>query len=383
MKRPLISISLLIILLLVISLACDNAESDVEIESNRWLNLMSAIPADEVSVKAAFLRDDILKTTQLEQFPDPAFERLSLFEAITMPFVGASISAYNDESWKNEMGFVKSDIESMIVSGFQHGTYYAAARGRFDSASIDTAMTNNPLADELKIISYADHQYYSFGPDQGVNLLSRSDTNPAGQSYRLAIAGDMLLSVMTTDCIEKMLDSYYNQIDSLADIEAYRAMAEILEDHGVFYALFSSQSFSQNSVKTEYREFLENALAQGGERNEIYLDLINSPDLLLEPYDALSTGAGVDESGAFLLIVLSNENEELAGENAVLLEQRLDNGYKSFLNAIDHDFIKNYDIVTRDNLTVAKIYGDIWQKWDAFTFDSFWFTIYEPLLMTE
>ena len=45
--------------------------------------------------------------------------------------------------------------------------------------------------------------------------------------------------------------------------------------------------------------------------------------LLLRPYLALATGAGIDENGYFMAIVLMNPSEAVAQENAALLEQRI------------------------------------------------------------
>ena len=71
-----------------------------------------------------------------------------------------------------------------------------------------------------------------------------------------------------------------------------------------------------STVKTLYRSKLDSPLE---EVQQIRQGLQQSP---LRPYQAFGTGRGLDANGRYIGVVLVHTNEELAGENAVLLRQR-------------------------------------------------------------
>ena len=105
-----------------------------------------------------------------------------------------------------------------------------------------------------------------------------------------------------TEGIEDMIDSYSDKIDSLADIEEYQLMAEELAVLDVFHAYFSMNTNSYSDM-TDWLEQAEDIFPIRPEQQQRIEESINDT-ALLKPYQAFATGAGLDEYGYFLAIVL-------------------------------------------------------------------------------
>ena len=91
--------------------------------------------------------------------------------------------------------------------------------------------------------------------------------------------------------------------------------------------------------------------------------------------------AGIDEKGYFLAIVLLNPGEEVARENAALLERRLGQA-KSVASMQEWSaLIESMEIESKGRLTIAKLYGEVCQSWASFDVQGMW--PYEPLLLHE
>jgi hypothetical protein len=181
-----------------------------------------------------------------------------------------------------------------------------------------------------------------------------------------------------------MIDSYENNIDSLADNEDYRLLAGGLEKLDTVTAFFSSEPQSAANFKEIHKQQLEE---MEPETREILLaELENS--VKLKPYQALATGAGKDEKGYYLTVALANADEETARQNVKLFEQRLNQSRRVWgprpRNGGEpwSDFIESMSIESRGRLTLAKVYGPIVEYWDRFDISSPWGP-YEPLLLHE
>ena len=145
-------------------------------------------------------------------------------------------------------------------------------------------------------------------------------------------------------------------------------------------AFFSSESQSQSHVKEIYHEAWEQPSTEIG---ELFIEEIER-DVLLKPYQALAAGAGIDEKGYYLAIVLANPSEAVARQNTTLLKQRIDQANivwsqnsKKLL-----DIIESMEIESKGRLTLAKLYGQICVYWDNFALIGL-LGSYDPLLIHE
>jgi len=383
MKRltAITTLALLVTITLMSQSGCSKEKEIPPPESNRWLQLLGVLPANENTLKAAYLLDLAYLREKTEQYPQIPTEY-----AITrnLPLFGSSPRSYSDEEWKQTLGFTLADVEQTIYAGALPVSYYEAVRGRFNRDDVDNAARTGPMNEMLEIVSYMGHEFYSWGGDNEINLSYRSNVRPLGRGHRLALIDDFIFWVRWTDGIEEMIDSCEGNIESLADTEDYRSLAEVLEELDVCCAFFSSESQSLSYVSEIYQQIIDDPA--NNESRQTFVEEIQRP-LLLKPYQALATGAGVDGKGYFMAIVLSNPSEEVARENAGLLEQRISQAkiamaWHSQSGDKWSDLTESMEIESKGQLTIAKLYGGVADCWVNFNVMGM-LGPYEPLLIHE
>jgi hypothetical protein len=344
--------------------------------AKRWPELLRVLPENEETLKAAYLQDNAYMLEKITQ-PEYAIGH-------NLPMFGSSPGSYSDEEWKATLGFVASDIDQTIYAGSAPPSYYEAIKGRFNRNDIDNAARTGPMYEMLEVVSYAGHEFYSWGEDFGVNLAMRSNVRPLGRGHRLALVDDFVFWMLWTEGIEEMIDSYEGNIKSLADNDVYQLLAAGLEELDTVTAFFSSEPQSASNFKEIHEQHLEE---MEPETREILLEELES-GVKLKPYLALATGAGKDEEGYYLAVALANADDATAKQNVKLLEQRLNQSRRVWGprprngGELWSDFIENMSIESSGRLTLAKVYGPIVEYWDQFEMSSSWGP-YEPLLMHE
>ena len=373
-----LTMTLLMTAMLLLPASCSKETEGPASESNRWLELLSVLPANENTLKAAYLQDGAYLAEKTEQYPQIP-EEYNITR--NMPLFGSSPRAYSDEEWKQTLGFVKADVDQKIFAGALPIHYYESVRGRFSRDDVDSATRTGPGNEMLEVIAYRGHKFYSWGEDHNINMSMRSNVRPLGKGFRLALADDFIFWVGWTDAMKEMIDSYEDNIESLADNEDYKLLAAALEEFDTVNAFFSVGSQSQSRFKEMNKEQLEQLSTEIKER---FLEEIDR-DVRLKPYQALAAGAGIDGKGYYLAIALVNTNEEVARENATLLEQRINQAKIVWGSQSDRkwsDFIESMEIESKGRLTLARLYGEVCMYWNYFEISPGWWP-YEPLLMHE
>ena len=377
MKRLIGTIALILPLATMVLLpaGCAQESEETEIipsESNRWLELLRVLPENEETLKAAYLQDTAYMLEKMPQGEYPVGHNLPMF--------GSSPGSYSDEEWKETLGFVAADIDQTIYAGSAPPRYYEALKGRFNQNDVDNATKTGPMNEMLEVVSYAGHEFYSWGEDFGVNLAMRSNVRPLGRGHRLALLDDFIFWTLWTDGIKDMIDSYDDNIESLADNEDYKLLAGGLEELDTVNAFFTSEPQSESHFK-EVHQQLEQLSPEIKER--LLGEL--GREVKLKPYLALATGAGADDKGYYLAVALANVDEKTARENVTLLEQRINQArivWGSTAGEMWSKYIESMEIESRGRLTLCKLYGAIVELWDSFEMYNTWGP-YEPLLLHE
>ncbi|OGN88303.1 MAG: hypothetical protein A2158_00750 [Chloroflexi bacterium RBG_13_46_14] len=360
---------------------------DASTEPNRWLKYLRILPENETTLAGACIQTsdytDILQGYYAEQPEEPilpveqlAFNNLQLFNN----------RSYTDEEWKNTLGFTIDDVTATIIATAGPPSEYQAIYGTFTAEDIETAAKTGPLQEHLEIKSHAGFEYYSWGEDRAIHMDWRSNIRNLGRGHRLAYVDGFALWMIWTEGVESMIDAYAGNVPSLADKEDYQLLAAELEKTGVVTAFFSSEVLSLTEFIERTREHLTDVEGSAFEEQN---PLGNEP--LLKPFSSFVTGAGEDENGRYMVIILLNPDEKTAEDNVSLLEARINesemfphttNPDMRNIKWTDDDAIESIEITSRGRFTIAKLYSEVIYRWKYF---HYWGTIgpYVPLLLHE
>ncbi len=369
MKRLIRIITLTSLLLTTISYQTGcNGDTDktesVTKESNRWLELLRILPENESTLTGAFLQDTAYFGEKKQQYPQISNE----FAIISNPptLFGTNPRAYNDEEWKEALGFVRSDVDQTIYAVTVPPRQYEAVRGRFDRDEIYNAVKTGPFNEYLETMTYKGYEFYSWGEDFDIHMDRRSGLRPLGRGHRLALVDDFACWVLWTDGVKEMIDSYESDVKSLADNECYKLLAGVLEEFDTITAFFSTESQSYELFSEAFKEIIEDS--GNNEVEQMFVEEIKRLPRL-KPYRAYATGAGLNEKGYYLVISLMNPDDETAKENANLLEERIESSkltWSDYRGQPWSEIIEEMEIGVKGQLTTAKLYGKACTIWDDF-----------------
>jgi hypothetical protein len=356
---------LLIVAILVLPTGCSNNETGTE--SNRWLELLNVLPANETTYNFAYLWDDAYMVEIVDKYPQAGFPLFLNDIAGTIPLFGDGLSFYSDEAWLAELGFVSADVDKTVYAGLPPlPLRYQAGYGRFDRTKIDNAVKNGPYKVVPEIVNYQGYQFYSWGDDNQISLKLKTPVRPLGIGNRMALIDNYIFLVPTTNKMQEMIDSYANKINSLADIKSYQQLAGTLANANTFRAFFSSASYSISSIKETYKDVFtqpEN-ISDAVKR---FVSEVQNPDIpQLKPFEAIATGVGIDDKGYYLIIALYNPSASVAKENATLLEQRIKQSTEPFSGKYWQDISSEIKVSYQGQVTIAKLYGEAAKHWDDF-----------------
>lgn len=369
---------------------CTGDSETLSFEDNRWLELLSIMPDNETTRQAAFLQTTEYAEFIQEETIDRGQEELSDMQAALTAHNMIPLFArtkYSDEEWKETVGFTIGDVTDSIVARDSPASEYQAIRGNFTAEDIKNAALNGPLTEHLEVKSYAGYEYYSWGGDRDVHLSGdwRSNVRNLGRGYRLAYVDGFALWMVWTEGLEEMIDAYEGTIPSLADNEGYRLLAAKLAEMDTVTAFFTGHPRSVTEYDEQFGDRMEELRVEGQAGQVEAFE----KERLLKPFPAFATGAGRDDKGKYLVIVILNEDEKTAKENAELLKWRIENSlmipYASSQSDVykkwtDNDAVESMEIEHEGRFTTAKLYGRVYLNWRSFSI----FGIgYFPLLLHE
>jgi hypothetical protein len=369
----------LIIATLILPASCSRETADLKSKSNRYLELLNLIPANENTLKRAYVQDLAYLAEKTQQYPQVTDK----YAIAHSHHLSGYSSYYDEEEWQQTLGFTRKDVEKNVLAGTTPPLMnYQAVHVNVDRDSIAHAVRTGPLNDILKVAAYNGVEYYSWGEDNQIDLSRMSMVRPLGIGYRLVYINGFVFWTAWTDGIKEMIDAYSDRIDSLADIQDYQLLAQGLAKLDVCNAFFSMQSQSQSeAMKWQQNYFgpLENNPDPSfSEQRRRFLEAVEGSSLL-EPYLAYATGAGIDERGYYMVIVLLNPDKATAKSNATLLEKRVRETKEVWRGYDWLEKIESTDIKSQGQLTLAKLYGEVVESWSCP--DMYDDEPYEPLLV--
>lgn len=235
---------------------------------------------------------------------------------------------------------------------------WEALRGRFDPDATEQALSacsGQCIPPDVRE-EYQGVTFYSWGEDFKGSLGDRLKPpafDKQGRGGRIAVQDKYIFRTLWIDGMKRLIDASLGRRPSLADAEEFRLMAKELSELGAYSIFLSNDTqrmfdldsltvtltgepgaydwlVNDDEMRRKYKVFFWDS---GGRSVGVQLD---SPleevqqirqglqQSSLRPYQAFGTGRGLDADGRYIGVVLVHTNEELAGENAVLLRQRIE-----------------------------------------------------------
>jgi len=220
-------------------------------------------------------------------------------------------------------------------------------------------------------LTHDENRILAWGEDYATDFATRLQPpvyDDLGRGARLAFVGQVLCYTVWTDGVLAMVDAAQSGAASLADVKAFRLMAEGLETLGVFGAYLTDDTFGQSA----------NALMASLGVDPDAVERVCA-EAMLHPFCAFAVGIGRDESGAFMGLVLVHQSESQAEENGERFHQRLREGTSAASGKAWSKLFspERLEIEVRDRALLARVPIDPESAWLR------WVLLRDPLLLHE
>lgn len=232
---------------------------------------------------------------------------------------------------------------------------YVALNGTFNPAASAQAMNDQSAWDDavraaFHVKNHDGTAVYSWGNGLfgdslifGPPLLDRF-----GRLFPLAVTENNVFYSDTTDNVFQMLDASLGIAPSLADNSSYVSIAQHMADAGVYSFMIGNEALVNTAA--------------------FHVDESDAP--LLRPFQDFGVGAGYDDLGPYMVLVLVHEDAPTAEENSRLLIQRVNETW--WIRPVDweqswREYVDYVLVNVQDNVVTAKLYGDraggFWEDW--------------------
>ncbi len=79
---------------------------------------------------------------------------------------------------------------------------------------------------------------------------------------------------------------------------------------------------------------------------------------MLKPYGSFATGAGRDDRGQYMVVVLVHSSERAAQQNVELLRRRIEEAQSLWTNEPWSDFFEEMEIRAEGEVLLGKLWGE-------------------------
>ena len=254
----------------------------------------------------------------------------------------------------------------------------------FDVRNIDQTITAGPLDDLLDVVrggfdprftgkalescsacsppSLEKHRgvlFYSWGEDYKFDP-TMTNAPPAfdhlGRGGRIAVLDEYVFRAFGTGAMRSLIDTHMNENPSLADVEEFRLLAGGMSQLGA-YTMFLSDNVETFRLDG-YAALVLADLSPSEWQIEILQARFAEPGPL-RPYEAFASGAGTDEHGTYMALVLVHAGGGDAKENVALLRARIERGSSAIYETPWSSEIDKSEIQAEGRLVLAKLRGAI------------------------
>ena len=265
------------------------------------------------------------------------------------------------------------DVRSMdqsIVAGLPP-VILDVVRGRFDPQATDKALESCSECEPHSREEYGGVSYYSWGGDYGDYNPQLSFAPPAfdeiGRGGRIAVLDEYVFRTLGASDMEALIDAGLNEGASLADVEEFRLLAGGMSRLGA-YTMLLSDDVEVWDAGDYYGLLLQDVATR---RDVVQEDVVQAQRELsergpwLRPYEAFATGAGKDENGHYMALVLVHADDASAEENVGLLHRIIEEEGSVLYDISWSDYIdvERSEIHAEGRVLLAKLRGPWAHRW--------------------
>ncbi len=239
------------------------------------------------------------------------------------------------------------DVRSMDQSivAFALPATLDVVRGRFDPQATGKALESCSECEPPSREEYGGVSYYSWGGDYAADPqlgFAPPAFDEIGRGGRIAVLDEYVFRTLGTSDMEALIDAGLNEGASLADVEEFRLLAGGMSRLGAYTMLLSDDVEVWDAA---------NYAAEGGP--------------WMRPYEAFATGAGKDENGHYLALVLVHADDASAEENVGLLRRIIEEEGSVVNDALWSDYIdvERSEIHAEGRVLLAKLRGGFANNW--------------------
>ena len=243
-------------------------------------------------------------------------------------------------------------------------------RGRFDPQATGRALESCSECEPPSREEYGGVSYYSWGEDYAADPQLRF-APPAfdefGRGVSIAVLDEYVFRTLGTSDMEALIDAGLNEGASLADVEELRLLAGGMSRLGAYTMLLG------DDVEVWDADDYVVALLQDGatRRDVVQEDVVQAQRELsergpwLRPYEAFATGAGKDENGHYMALVLVHAADASAEENVGLLRRIIEEEGSMLYDISWSDYIdvERSEIHADGRVLRAKLRGGFANNW--------------------
>ena len=294
-----------------------------------------------------------------------------LHELLDLPLLGGPwISRYGTFALqalgrRQHLGFDLRNVQRSVEAG-QPQMILEVVRGGFDPEATDRALSacsecKSPIRQEHRGVAF-----YSWGEDFNTdfkNLFAPPAFEQLGRGGRIAVQEDYVFRTVETEGMQALIDASLGKRRSLADVEEFRLLAQGLAELGAFSAFLSDSTQSLDYLKEQVSQLVGSGPGMEQEMQQL------EGSVLLRRYEAFATGAGKDDRGNYMALVLVHRSERRAQENVDLLQRRIQEGRSMvFADTPWSNIADGMEIQTDGKVLLAKLRGpgigrSFWVSW--------------------
>ena len=347
-------------------------------ESIGYEELLRAIP-DAPGTRREVYIDDYAVARRLFDIPQPWDEEAALQEfydwdysadetsgdSVPVPEFGqmAFFSPLNQRNRgvAGRIHHLAFDIRSMdqTIVARSPGGQMDVTLGRFDPKGTDEALRSCSECPAPDRGEYRGVSYYSWGRDNETNpnmLLAPPAFDGFGRGGRIAVLDSYVFHTWATNAMKALIGTLRDEMPSLADFEEYRLLAGGMSQLGAYSMFLSDITYGLEAMVEGYLRRPDATREDAAKRRAAW----GGPGTL-RPYQAFATGAGKDEDGPYLALVLVHADSGPAEQNVDLLRRRIEEGSSRRYETpwSDQIDIASLEIRSEGRLLLAKLRGPI------------------------